>query len=70
MALGRLSSEQFKRGPRNFTTLSGTVSPTNLPVPDMTSLAASGQLQNATEYGTKVRKTGAAGIEMYKSVMV
>ena len=43
MALGRISPEWFKRGTRNFTHLTGTVSPTNLL--DMTSLHASSQLQ-------------------------
>ena len=41
----------------NFTHLSGITGPTNLP--DMTSLVASGRLQNAIKYWTKVmRKVG------------
>ena len=37
---------------------------------DMTSLAASGWLQNANMYCTTVRQTGAAGMEAYNSVTV
>ena len=45
---------------RNCTHLSGTIGLTNLP--DMTSLAASGRLQNATiKYCANVRKPGPAG---------
>ena len=44
----------------NFTRFSGTTGPTNLP--DMTSLVASGRLQNAINYCTKVmRKTAPVG---------
>ena len=39
-------------------------------LPDMTSLAASEQLQNALKYGTKVHKTDAAGIEAHNSATV
>ena len=52
----------------NFTHLSATASSTSLS--DMTSLAASCRMQNATTYCTKVRKTGAAGIEVHHSVTV
>ena len=45
LILDQISWERFKRGSRNFTALSGTTSLTNLP--DMSSLAASSQLQNA-----------------------
>ena len=44
-----------------FYALSATVNLTNLP--DMTSLAASGRLQNAIKYCTKVPYTGATGKE-------
>ena len=44
-AHGRISPEWFKKGLQNFTSLSGTVSPTNLP--DMTSLASSSRLQKS-----------------------
>ena len=49
----------FAPRPPKFTCLSGTVDLTDLP--DMTSLAVSGRLQNATKYCTKLLKTGAAG---------
>ena len=42
-ALGSLYEQWFKRGSRNFTHLSETIGPTNLP--DMTSLAATCRLQ-------------------------
>ena len=48
-----------------FSSLSGTIGATNLP--DMTSPAASSQLQNAIEYCTKVRKTVEAGTVEYVS---
>ena len=51
-----------------FYTLVGPASLTNLP--DMTSLAAFIWLQNAIKYRTKVRKTGAAAIEVHNSVTV
>ena len=54
MALGQISPERFKRVSRNFTPLSETVSPTNLP--DMTSLTASGRLQDATNTAQKCVK--------------
>ena len=60
-AAGRISGARFKRGSRNLILLSRTVSPTN--AQDMTSITASGQLQNVIKYRTKVRKTGATGIE-------
>ena len=60
-ALGRIYPERFKRGSRNCTHLSGTVSLIYLL--DMTWLAASSRLQNAFKYCTKVRKTGAVGNE-------
>ena len=66
--LGRISPEQFKRGSRNFTRLSGTAGPTDLP--DMTSLAAFSRLQNAIKYCTTVRKTDAAGKESNNSTTV
>ena len=52
---GRISQEQYERerGPPNSTRLSGTIGLINLP--DMISLAASGRMQNATKYCTKVR---------------
>ena len=46
-ALGRILGERFKRAQQNFTHFLGTVSLTNLP--DMTPLAASGRLKNATQ---------------------
>ena len=58
MASGRISGERFNREQQNFTYLSGTIGPTNLPY--MTSLAAYGRLQNAVKYCTKVCKTRAA----------
>ena len=59
-ASGVISREQFKRGSPNFTRLSGTTCPRNLQ-DIMTSLIASGRLQNAIKYCTKVmRKTGPA----------
>ena len=58
-ASGRIAREWFKRGSPNFTRLSGTIGPRNLP--DMTSLVTSGLLWNAIKYCTKVmRKTGLA----------
>ena len=56
MALGGISGQRFKQGAGNFMGLLMTIAPTNLP--DMTSLAVSGRLQNVIKYGTKVRKTG------------
>ena len=46
-----ISRERFKRGSWDFTHLSGSITLTNML--DMTSWAASGQLQNATKYRTK-----------------
>ena len=68
MALGRISGHRFKRGSQTFTHISGTANLTNLP--DMSSLAAFGRLQNAIKYCTKVRQTGAAGIEVHSSITV
>ena len=68
IASGRIYGERFKRGSRNFTNLSGTDSLTNLL--DTSLLAASGRLQNAIKYCTKVRKTGVASIEVHNSVTV
>ena len=51
-ASGRISEKQYKRGSPNFKHFSGRTSLTNLP--HMTSLAASGQLQNAIKHCTKV----------------
>ena len=51
---GQISQELFKRGSQNFTYLLGTNSFANLL--DMTSIAASGRLQNAIKYSTKMRK--------------
>ena len=56
---GAISQERFKRGSRNLTRVSRTIGPTKLP--DMTSLAVSGRLQNVIKYGTVVRKTGLVG---------
>ena len=58
----------WRTGPQKFTHLLGTASLINLP--DMTSLAASGQPQNAIKYYTKMRKTGAVGIEAHNFVTV
>ena len=59
-ASGGISWEWFKRGSPNFTQLSRITGATNLP--DMTSLVASGRLQNTIKYWTKVmRKTGPVG---------
>ena len=63
-----ISRERFKRGPRNFTTLSGTIGLTNLL--GRKSLATSSRLQNATIYRTNVRKTGAAGKESNNSAAI
>ena len=63
---GRISGEQFKRMYINLHTYIRPASLTNLP--DMTSLAAAGRLQNAAINCTKVRKVGAAGIEVHNSV--
>ena len=58
-ASGGMFREGFKRGSPNFTWVSGTIGPPNLP--DMTSLVVSGRLQNANKYCTKVvRKTSPA----------
>ena len=57
---GGIFQEWFKQGSRNFTHMLWTIGPTNMP--HMTSLALSGRLQNAIKYRTKVRKTGAVGI--------
>ena len=46
--LVRISRDRFRRGSRNFTNLSETASLINQP--DMTSLSASGRLQNPIEY--------------------
>ena len=55
MALSGISQERFKRGSPNFTDLVGAFGLANLP--DMTTtLAASGWLQNAIKYCTKVCK--------------
>ena len=51
-----------------FKRLSGTVGLTNLL--DMTSLAASGRLQNAIKYCPKVHKTRAVGKGSYNSAAV
>ena len=56
---GGIGRQQFKPGSRNFTHLSGAIGHTE--VPDITSLVASGRLQNAIKYCTQVRKTGPAG---------
>ena len=57
--LKRLKMPRFKRGSQNFTRLSWTSGPTNLPY--MTSLAVSSWLQNPTKCCSKVHKTGPAG---------
>ena len=62
---GGISREGFKRGSRNFTGLSGTIGLTNLP--DMTSLAISGWLQNAIKYCTKYVKRVCAAEESNNS---
>ena len=64
----RISGERLKRGSPNVVRLPGTASLANLP--HMTSYAASGRLQNAIKYCTKVHKTGAAGIKLHNSVTV
>ena len=65
--LGQISREGFKQGSHNYTAISGKISLTN---PDMASLAASGQLQNAIEFCIKVRKMHPAGKESNNSVNV
>ena len=60
-ALGGISRERFKRGSPNSTHLSETIGNTKLPDSHMASLAASGRLQSAIKYCTKVDKTGPAG---------
>ena len=67
-ASGRISGEQYKRGSGNFIRLSEIASLINLS--DTMSLAASGRLQNAIKYCTKVRKMGAAGTQAHNSVTV
>ena len=57
MALAGMSPEQIKR--EVLQTHRGQSAPPNQP--DMASLVASGQLQNAIKFYTKVHKTGAAG---------
>ena len=59
MALGGISWERFVWGPSDFKGILGTIGPTKLP--DMPSLATSGQLQKAIKYCTKVRKLGLPG---------
>ena len=54
-----ISREQFTPGSQKFYQLIGAIGLTNLP--DTTSLDASGRLQNAIDYCTKVRETGPAG---------
>ena len=49
----------------NFTVLSGTIGPINMP--DKTSRAAARRLQNAIKYYTKVRTTDAVGKELNNS---
>ena len=56
---GGISGERFKRGPSNFSHLSGTMVHTR-PL-DLTSLVSAGRLLNAIGYCTKVRKTGPDG---------
>ena len=57
---GGISRDKLKRGSPNFARLSATIDPTNRLY--MKTLIASGRLQNAIEYCTKVtRKTGPAG---------
>ena len=54
-----ISQERFEGGSPSFTQLSGTIGRTHLL--DMTSLVASGRMQNAIKYCTKMmRKTGPA----------
>ena len=48
--------------------MAGTIGLKN--IPDMTSLAASGRLQNAIKYCTKVLKTGSAGKQLNYSTTV
>ena len=67
-ASGRISEKRVERGSRNFTRISGTANLIHLP--DITSLAAMGQMQYAIKYCTKVRKTGTVLIEAQNSVPV
>ena len=67
-ASGQISGTRYMRESRNFTHLLGTAILTNLP--DMTSPPASDRLQNAIQYCTTVRKTGAVGTEAHSSVTV
>ena len=53
-ASGGIFQERFKSASQNLTRLLGTIDPTNLP--DMTSLAVSGQLQNAFKSAQKCVK--------------
>ena len=64
-ASGGISRERFKLGSRSFWRLSGTIGLTNML--DVTSLAASGLLQNAVNYCTKVCTTGLA---CHKSLVI
>ena len=52
--LGGITRERFKQKLGIFSDLSETIGPTN--VPDATSLAVFGMLQNANKYCTKVFK--------------
>ena len=67
-ASGGISREQFKRGSRQFTRVSWTISPTNLL--DMTSLASSGRLQIAIKYRTKCAKRVRAAKKLNNSATV
>ena len=59
-ASGGISRERFKGGSPNLTRLSGGTGPINMP--DMTSLVASGRLQNTIKYCIKVMcEMGPAG---------
>ena len=59
MAPGGISREWFKRCLQNSKELSRTIG--LIQIPDMTSLAASSQLQDAIKYCIKVRRTGPYG---------
>ena len=64
----RVSQERFDQESPNVTRTSTPAHSTA--TPDRTSLAASGRLQNAINYYTKVRKTGAVGKESNNSIIV
>ena len=66
-ASGGISREQFEQGSRHFTHLLRTIDLTNLP--DMTSLASSGRLQNAIKFSI-LHKSEQNGSDWTKSRII